>query len=129
MNTSKELLIVDDDEHVRTYIKEIVNINLPSLNVKELGDSRKVINKVLNNKPDLILLDIMMPHMNGLEILKKLKEDMDKDINKIPVIILTAVHSREINLQTKKLGAEDYILKPFNEKVLLLKIKRLLKLI
>ncbi len=113
MNQCKELLIVDDDEHVRTYIKEIVKINLPSLNIIESDDSRKVINKVLNNKPDLILLDIMMPHMNGLVILKKLKENLDKDIKKIPVVILTAVHNREIDLQTKKLGANRLYLKTF----------------
>ncbi|MFC1562715.1 PleD family two-component system response regulator [candidate division KSB1 bacterium] len=127
MVKSKKLFIVDDEQNIRNAIRRMMKENLPSIDVIEAEDDEKVLKIAENNKPDLILLDILMPRMNGLQVLKFLKKSKHKETRKIPVIMLTGVRNKEINIQAEKIGAVDYITKPFDEKIFLLKLKKYLK--
>ena len=127
MQSNKKVLIVEDERNVRNAIKRIVNQGLPSVEVLETGNGKQALSIAKNNKPNLILLDILMSSMNGLQVLKVLKESENLQIKRIPVIMLTGVSNREINEKARKIGAVDYITKPFNEKIFLMKIKNYLK--
>jgi len=124
----KKILIVDDDENIRRAVKRIVEINFDdSIAIIEAGSAGDVQALVSRDKPDLILLDLLMPGINGLQALKDLKRSGSMEIRRIPVIILTGVVNREIVIKAEKLGAVDYITKPFNERVFLKKVSKCLK--
>ena len=127
MGNGKKILIIEDEKNMRSAIKRILLQDLPSIEFIEAENGEQALKIVENNKPDLILLDVLMPQMNGLMVLKNLKENKNIEIRKIPVIILTAVGNREINVKARKLGAVDYMTKPYNEKLLLRMIKRYLR--
>ena len=82
------------------------------------------IESVKTNKPDLILLDVMMPVMDGYQVLKKLKED--EELKNIPVIMLTAKGQERDVLKGFDLGSDDYIIKPFRPAELASRIKKIL---
>lgn len=82
---------------------------------------KQALERVRNTKPDLILLDLMMPDMDGLQVCHKLKAD--REYQEIPIIFLTASHEHEHLLEAFELGAVDYITKPFNKLELLARIK------
>lgn len=127
MGNGKKLLIIDDEKNMRSAIKRILRQDLPSIEFIEAENGVQALKIANNNKPDLILLDVLMPQINGLMVLKNLKENKNIEIRKIPVIILTAIGNREINSKARELGAVDYLTKPYNEKLLLKKIKEYLK--
>ncbi|MCC4213621.1 hybrid sensor histidine kinase/response regulator transcription factor [Leeuwenhoekiella parthenopeia] len=108
-----KILVVDDDLEIRKYIK------------RELGDRFKValaangkeaLAYVLKEAPDLVISDIMMPEMDGLELCRRIKKNIN--INHIPVILLTAKSTQERNLESLNLGADAYIPKPFDVAIL-----------
>jgi len=101
---------------------------MPSVEVIETGSGNRAISIALKSRPDVILLDILMPGVNGLQVLKDLKSNENSELRKIPVIILTGVGNKEVIFKAKKMGAVDYVIKPFNEKVFLLKIKKYMKI-
>lgn len=117
----KKLLLVEDNDDFRCYIKR----NLESFyNIIEAPDGKAGWQKTLATHPDIILCDVNMPEMNGIELCRKIKED--KRTSFIPVILVTVLSAEEHQLQGLQTGANDYITKPFNFEVLLLKIKNLL---
>ena len=126
MQHKKKIFIIEDEQNMRNAIKRMVEYSLPSVDILETGDGEKALNIAESSIPDLILLDVLLPNMNGLQVLKALKESKNKEIRKIPVIMLTGIVNREIAIQAIKMGAVDYITKPFNRKVFLLKIKKYL---
>lgn len=126
MPYNKNILIIEDDHNMRNAIRRMVNQVLPSVEVLETGDGKEALKIVGNSKPNLILLDVLMPDMNGLLVLRALKESENREIRRIPVIMLTGVGNREIAIQAAKMGAVDYITKPYNEKIFLMKIKKYL---
>lgn len=87
-------------------------------------DGGAALESIKNNHPDLVLLDIMMPVMNGYQVLKKMKED--DDIKNIPVIMLTAKGQERDVVKGIEMGAEDYIVKPFRPAELTARIKKIL---
>jgi len=127
MQYSKKIFIIEDDQNMRNAIKRMLKQELPSVDILETGNGEQALKIAENYKPNLILLDVLMSGMNGLKVLKVLKERGNREIRKIPVIMLTGVASREINIKARKIGAVDYITKPFNEKIFLMKIKNYLK--
>jgi len=122
-----KILIIDDEQNVRNAIKRMVKESLKSVDFIEISEAGHTIKIVKTLKPDLILLDVLMPGMNGLEVLKVLKESDEREIRKIPVMMLSGVVNREIAMKARKMGAVDYITKPINEKVFLMKLKTYLK--
>lgn len=109
-----KILIVDD---------EIFNVDYMQQEIEDLGfdticayNGPEALRKVADEKPDLVLLDIMMPGMNGFEVLTRLKEDLQT--RDIPVIIISALSDVKSIVHGIELGAEDYMVKPFNDVIL-----------
>lgn len=114
----KKILIVDDENKIRELIK--LNLELAGYNCIEAVDGDEAIKKIDEN-PDLVLLDIMLPGKDGYEISKKFVE------KNIPIIFLTAKDSTLDKVSGLKLGAEDYIVKPFETLELLARIEVVLR--
>ncbi len=115
------VLIVEDNLDVRHYLKSHI---AKYYNVLEAGDGKEALELAVNSLPDLVVSDIMMPVMDGIEFCRLMKEDIRT--GHIPVILLTAritVHQIQEGLET---GADEYITKPFNAGLLLTRIKNLI---
>jgi signal transduction histidine kinase/DNA-binding NarL/FixJ family response regulator len=117
------ILVVEDHAEVRDYIRSSLE---PTYIVKEAVNGREGINKAKDIIPDLIISDIMMPVVDGYELCRVLKNDINTC--HIPVILLTAKASEESMVHGLKTGADDYITKPFNTKIVHARIKNLIDL-
>ncbi len=113
------VLIVEDETAIRELIR--LNLELAGYDVEEAGDGVEGLNAVRKQKPDLVLLDIMMPKMDGFTLLEELKND------DIPVICLTAKDSVRDKVKGLELGADDYMTKPFESLELLARVKAVLR--
>ncbi|MGD2089241.1 MAG: two-component regulator propeller domain-containing protein [Candidatus Aminicenantes bacterium] len=117
------ILIVEDNIDVREYIKGALE---SFYKVAEAADGREGIQLAKDIIPDLIVSDIMMPEIDGYELCKNLKSDIKT--SHVPIILLTAKASEESMARGLETGADDYITKPFNTKLLCLRIKNLVDL-
>lgn len=116
----KTILIIEDEIRIRFLLKDyLVN---EGFIVLEAADGDEGLNIFKSNNVDLILLDIMMPKINGITVLQTIRTVSD-----IPIILLTAKSQEEDKLFAYELGADDYITKPFSPKILVAKVKALLK--
>ena len=118
------VLIVDDIIDNIELLSSILEKH--NINIKIAHDGKTALDMISNLKPDLILLDIMMPGMSGFEVCEKLKSDNSTKI--IPIIFLTAKNEQENIIKGFKLGAVDYITKPFNETELIARVNTHLEL-
>jgi two-component system alkaline phosphatase synthesis response regulator PhoP len=109
METKKTIMVVDDNPDIITIVKTILEGK--GFNVLSASSGQELLNLLQGQKPDLIILDIMMPEMDGLEVLSRLKAVTETA--SIPVILLTAKVQYEDVLGGYKLGADYYITKPF----------------
>jgi two-component system phosphate regulon response regulator OmpR len=116
----KHILVVDDDDRIRELIKEYLERN--DFYITTTRDAEDAKNKIKLIKFDLIILDIMMPGQNGLELTKEIKLTSDQ-----PIILLTAMGETSDRVSGLETGADDYLPKPFEPKELLLRIKNILK--
>ncbi len=110
------ILIVEDDADIAFLEKEY--LALSGFTVEIEGDGKKGLEKILKNKYDLVLLDVMLPSMNGFEICRRIRNVVD-----IPVLMVTARVTDLDKIQGLSLGADDYIEKPFSPSVLVAKVK------
>ena len=117
------VLLVEDNEDFRFYLKD--NLRL-QYNILEAANGKEGWQKALANHPQLIVSDINMPVMDGINLSRKIKAD--KRTSHIPVILLTALTGEEDQVKGLQTGANDYVTKPFNFEVLNMKIKNLLHL-
>ncbi len=115
------ILIVEDHEELRRYIHEVLDSNYM---IVEASNGKDGLMVALEKVPDLIISDIMMPEMDGMEFCKVLKTSVTT--SHIPIILLTALTSMDNKLEGYDIGADDYITKPFNEELLRAKVKNLL---
>jgi signal transduction histidine kinase/ligand-binding sensor domain-containing protein/DNA-binding response OmpR family regulator len=122
-NKQPVVLLVEDNDDFRFYLKD----NLKDLFfLIEASNGREGWQKALSQHPDIIVSDISMPEMTGIELCKKIKKD--KRTSHIPIILLTALIGEEEQLKGLEIGANDYMTKPFNFEILLSKIKNILTL-
>lgn len=105
----KTILVVDDDVEIRRLISYI--LQWQSFNVIEAEDGLEGWQLAIRQKPDLILSDIEMPHMNGYELLERLQQDMDAAM--IPIIFISGQADVETRNYALQLGAADFLGKPF----------------
>jgi signal transduction histidine kinase/ligand-binding sensor domain-containing protein/CheY-like chemotaxis protein/AraC-like DNA-binding protein len=115
------LLIIEDNADVRYYLRNCFANHYRTL---EAGNGAEGFRQVLESLPDLIISDVMMPAMNGIELCQRLKTD--ERTSHIPIILLTAKASPASKLEGLETGADDYLTKPFDREELLLKVRNLL---
>lgn len=113
-----KILVVEDEKAIRTIISKY--LKKFDISCIEAENGKEGLNVFTKNKDsiDLVLMDVMMPEMDGIECTKKIRE-----ISKVPIIMLTAKNQDEDEIEALEIGVNDFITKPFNLEVLLLRIK------
>ena len=112
----KTILIVDDEQPIVDIL--VYNLKKEGYNTLEANDGVAAVDIALKSKPDLILLDIMLPKMDGLTVCKKIKSKLN-----VPILMLTAKDEEIDKILGLELGADDYITKPFSVRELMARIK------
>ena len=115
----RRILVVDDEERMVRFIR--INLEHDGFQVIEAFNGKQAIDK-LRDTPDLILLDVMMPDLDGFEVLETIRE-----VTNVPVIMLTAKGEEEDRVRGLELGADDYITKPFSPRELVSRVKAVLR--
>lgn len=117
---NRRILVVDDEERMVRFIR--LNLEHDGFNVLEAYRGQQAIDRIRTGLPDLVLLDVMMPDMDGFEVLKTIRE-----ISQLPVIMLTAKNEEDDRVRGLELGADDYISKPFSPRELVSRVKAVLR--
>ena len=120
-NNSKKILIVEDDYNFGSILKDYLSLN--SYKVVLANNGKDGYNKCFSDDFDLCILDVMMPYKDGFTLAKEIREKKED----LPIVFLTAKTLKEDVLRGFKIGADDYLTKPFDSEVLLAKIKAILK--
>jgi two-component system KDP operon response regulator KdpE len=114
------ILVVDDEDRMIRFIR--MNLELEGFRVIEAEDGVEALEKTRVSLPDLIILDVMMPELDGFETLRMLRE-----ISKVPVIMLTVRADEDDKVRGLELGADDYVTKPFGPRELVSRVKAVLR--
>ncbi|WP_339227938.1 response regulator transcription factor [Oceanobacillus sp. FSL K6-2867] len=120
MDENVKILVVDDEERIRRLIR--MYLEREDYVVEEAENGKDALEKALNNDYNVIVLDIMMPEMDGIETCQELRKEKDT-----PVIMLTAKGEEANRVQGFEVGADDYIVKPFSPREAVLRVKALLR--
>ena len=121
MSTRRELiLVVDDEPRMTRFIR--MNLELEGYQVIEAHDGLEALDKARTNLPDLIVLDVMMPELDGFETLEMIRE-----VSSVPVIMLTVRADEEDKVRGLDLGADDYVTKPFGAREFVSRVKAVLR--
>jgi DNA-binding response OmpR family regulator len=117
---ASKVLVADDDEKIRELLE--LYLSKEGFAVEQAADGAEAILKAQQLKPDLIVLDIMMPVMDGMEVCRQVRK-----FSKVPIIMLTARDEDEDRILGLELGADDYLSKPFNPRELVARVKAVLR--
>ena len=117
----KKILIVEDEDKIRKIVKTF--LEKKSFEIVEVSDGKDAIDSFLTEKPDLVILDVMLPHKNGFEICKEIRE-----FGNTPILMLTAKTQDTDEINGFQLGVDDFLRKPFSLEVLLVRINKLLNI-
>lgn len=121
--SGRKILIVDDESAIRDMLR--VALEMAEYNCIEAGNAQDAHALIVDEKPDLILLDWMMPGTSGIELARRLKRD--EITADIPIIMLTAKGEEDNKIQGLEVGADDYITKPFSPRELVARLKAVLR--
>lgn len=116
----KLVLVVDDEQRIVNFVR--MNLELEGCRVISAGTGREALDRVRDNLPDIVLLDIMMPGMDGFEVLRRLRQ-----FSTVPVIMLTAKNEEDDRIRGLELGADDYMGKPFGHRELVSRMRAVLR--
>ena len=119
--TRYRILIIEDDDEIRRYICDELSSDF---RISECTNGREGLETILKEKPDLVISDIMMPEMDGITLCRKMKQNVN--INYIPIVLLTAKSKTEDRIEGLEIGADAYIVKPFNTEYLRTTISNLI---
>ena len=119
---SKKVLVVDDEPYILRSLRMI--LEMEGYQVETASDGLEALKRVAENKPHLILLDIMMPNMDGYEVAKHLKGD--PATSDIFILILTAKGQEKDKMRSASLGVDEHLTKPFSPNKLLERVKEIL---
>ena len=117
---TKRILIVEDDPQATQLIK--LHLLKSQYDVRVANDGRKGLDMALNDEPDLILLDVMLPEMDGMEVCRRVREE-----SSVPIIMVTARIDEEFRLEGLGIGADDYISKPFSPHEVVARVQAVLR--
>lgn len=118
-----KVLVIDDEENIVELIK--FNLESNGYEVITAYDGKEGLNKAMNESPDMILLDLMLPEMDGIEVCKNLKKKSETE--NIPIIMLTAKSEETDKIIGLEIGADDYMTKPFSVRELVARVKAVLR--
>jgi two-component system KDP operon response regulator KdpE len=116
----RKILVVDDEERMVRFIR--MNLEHDGFLVSEAFNGKQAISKMRDFTPDLILLDVMMPDVDGFDVLETIRE-----VSNVPVIMLTAKGEEDDRVRGLELGADDYVTKPFSPRELVSRVKAVLR--
>jgi two-component system KDP operon response regulator KdpE len=116
----RRILVVDDEERMVRFIR--LNLEYDGFQVAEAFNGTQAVKKIRSNLPDLILLDVMLPDVDGFEVLRIIRE-----ISSVPVIMLTAKGEEEDRVRGLEMGADDYVTKPFSPRELVSRVRAVLR--
>ncbi len=120
MEEAKLILVVDDEARMRRFMQ--MNLDLEGYRVIEAENGLQAVDRVRDDLPDLVLMDVMMPEMDGFEALRLIRETSN-----VPVIMLTVKGDEDDRVRGLELGADDYVTKPFSPRELSSRIKAVLR--
>jgi DNA-binding response OmpR family regulator len=120
MSREKTILVVDDQPSLVRLVRD--NLESRDFKVTSANDGTKALDIVENERPDLVVLDVMMPGMDGYEVCRRIRE-----FSTVPIIMLTARNDQESLIQGFEMGADDYITKPFHANELLARVEAVLR--
>lgn len=120
MEHSVRILVVDDEERIRKLVR--MYLERSAIEVDEAENGREALDKALTNQYDLIVLDLMLPEMDGRAVCEEIRKHSE-----VPIIMLTASGDESSRIQGFELGADDYVVKPFSPRELVMRVKALLK--
>jgi two-component system phosphate regulon response regulator PhoB len=123
MAGNKNILIIEDEEDIRELVR--YNLKREKFEVSEAESGEEGLKVAARGRPDLILLDLMLPGKDGMQICRELKQS--EETRAIPVIMMTARGEESDVVAGLELGAEDYVVKPFSPKVLVARVKAVLR--
>jgi two-component system KDP operon response regulator KdpE len=118
--TNKRILVVDDEERIIRFIR--LNLEQDGFQVEEAFTGKDAMNSLRETLPDLILLDVMLPDIDGFEVLRMIRENHD-----VPIIMLTAKTEEDDRVRGLELGADDYVTKPFSPRELVSRVRAVLR--
>ncbi len=113
---SKKVIIVEDEKAIADILQ--FNLEREGFNVKQFNDGRQGLDAILVDMPDIVLLDVMLPSLDGFEILENVRK-----VSQVPIIMLTAREEEQDKIQGLENGADDYVTKPFSMKELIARVK------
>jgi signal transduction histidine kinase len=121
---SPNILVVDDEERNIKLLKAM--LSLERYKIQEAANGEEALKRVALHEPDLVLLDVMMPGLDGFEVCRRIKGDEKTRI--IPIVMVTALREREHRIRALEAGADDFISKPVDQTELFLRVKSLLRI-
>jgi OmpR family response regulator RpaB len=119
-NTQEKILVVDDDTSIRRILE--AHLKLVGYNVATAADGQEALDQFNTFQPDLVILDVMLPKLDGYEVCREIRKTSDT-----PIIMLTAVADVSNRIQGLELGADDYVVKPFSPSELAARVKAVLR--
>lgn len=122
----RTVLVADDNQDIRDLITIILEDS--SISVLSAEDGVNALTQASSHKPDLILLDVMMPGLSGIQTLERIRNHEDSEVQKIPVVMITAKSQSEDIDKALLAGADSYIIKPFQTGLLIEKISSILQI-
>lgn len=119
----KRVLVIEDDKDIVELVR--YNLEKDGFQVQSSGDGASGLAQIRKAQPDLLVLDLMLPKLSGLEICKEVRKDVS--LNRLPILILTAKGEESDRIVGLELGADDYVTKPFSPRELAARVKALLR--
>jgi two-component system OmpR family response regulator len=118
---AERLLVVEDEEHLAEVIAD--NLELEGFSVEVVGDGARALERIRQTAPDLVLLDVMLPELDGFDVCRTLRAER----NEVPILFLTARSSNDDRVRGLQLGGDDFLGKPFDLRELILRVRAILR--
>lgn len=119
---NEKILVVDDEPDLLELVRD--TLEMAGYTVITASDGEEGLKSITEESPDLVILDIKMPKIDGMEVLERVRKN--PLLNELPIIMLTSLKGEGIIREAKEVGANDYIVKPFNQIDLLNRVKRVI---
>lgn len=119
-----KILVVDDEQHITELLS--MALTMAGFEVQRAGSGRSALEAIESNRPDLVVLDVMLPDLNGFDVMKRLRQTEGAG-RRVPVIFLTAKDTTADKVEGLRLGSDDYMAKPFSIEELVERVKAVLR--